>query len=204
MATPSPGKRVVTKRPPEARREVNGVMAYFTQFVQNRKVIADLSLANDGDKKAGTPGLKKWLLSYTMKNGEVDEKGSFFFELPQPVSDGRDTFARIKAQRAGGDKYLNVDKARTFLAKKELLNQVEKRVVSLKLDEEQSEAFDHFLATIMQDVEPGSETPLLADGPSLDQDSLLALYQRKVITEKQLDALYDTAEPTWSFITLKN
>lgn len=178
----------------------------LVQFLTNKAVAEAATARNEGDKAAKVPGLKAQLLEYVMQHGEKDEKGSFFVDLPQPIDidvNGQ-RYKQVKAERRQGDPYLDADKAREYLIKRKLLDQVEEFRYVLRLDAELAEEFGEWLK------ESGLITKVESTDAVLVEDKLLALHHTKVkkrgkptdervISEEDLDALYTTPDATFAF-----
>jgi hypothetical protein len=214
MATAA--KRTVTRRPrqTEGRPPKFGFRQVLTEFLTNKAMVEVATLRNDGDSKKGITGIKASLLEYVKANGEKDpDSGSFFIELDEPIDIdvNGNRYKRVKAERRQGQKALDVEKAKEYLEKRGLLDEVEEFQYVLRLPADLAEMFGEWL----------KETGLIERVVSTDavfvEDNLLALHQKKtgkkievdgkevderVISESDLDALYVTPDPQWAFVTL--
>lgn len=208
-----PAARRVTRRPAEkpGSKPKFDFRGTLQQFLVNKAVAEAATLRNEGDEKKKVPSLKKALLAEVMQHGEKDpETGSFFYELPEPIdiAENGQRYKRVKAEKRTGDPYLNADRARAYLEKRDLLGKVEEYQYVLRLDAETADLFAEWL----------KETDLITRVVSTDavlvEDNLLALHHTKtgkkvtidgqkiderVIPEKDLDSLYDTPEATFAF-----
>ena len=201
--------RRVTRRPSKTAEKPHQKPKFnfrqtLVQFLTNKAVAEAATLRNEGDKKAGVVGLKETLREWVMSHGEQDEKGSFFLDLDEPVDidvNGQ-RYTQVKVERRQGDPYLNTDKAWAFLDEKGLRDEVEEFRYVLRLEPETAEVFGDWLK------ESGLIERVESTDSVLVEDKLLALHHRKVkkgnktvrvITEEELDGLYDTPDPTWAF-----
>lgn len=209
---PTTTRRRVTRQPAEKKFSKKDFATRLTQFLVNKAMIEIATLRNDGDKKKGEEGLKDRLKQEVIANGEVDpETGSYFLILDEPIdiAETGTRWKRVKAEKRQGNPYLDAEKAREFLEKKGLLDEVEEFTYTLRLPTEAAERFGEWL----QEQE---WTEYLTGEPTgvLVEDKLLALHQRRekvrgqkepqrVISEEELDSLYSTPEPTYAFVPLQ-
>ena len=210
-----PATRRVTRRPPEKphSKPKFDFRQTLVEFLTNKTFAEQLILRNDGDKKKNIPGIKDALREYVIANGEVDpETGSVFLELDEPIDigEGRNAqrYTQVKAEKRQGEKYLNADRARELLEKKGVLDKVEEYQYVLRLPADLAEQFAEWL----------KETDLITKVVSTDavlvEDNLLELHHQRtgkkvkvdgkmvderVISEKELDGLYDLPDATWAF-----
>lgn len=204
--------RKVTRRPAKKTTEHPHQRPRFdfrqtlVQFLTNKAVAEAATARNEGDKKAGVVGLKQQLLDWVMKHGEKDEKGSFFIDLDTPIDIdvNKQRYKQIKAERRQGDPYLDVDKARAYLTKRKLLDQVEEFRYVIRLEPDLATEFGEWLK------ESGMIEKVESTDSVLVEDKLLALHHTKVkkrgskederiISEEDLDSLYTTPDPTFAF-----
>jgi hypothetical protein len=80
--------------------------------------------------------LKKELLAEVERHGEVDEKGSQFLELDEPVVIHGQTFRSLKRERRATPVFLQED-AEALLEKKGLLDRVMKEVTTVVFDQDE-------------------------------------------------------------------
>lgn len=109
--------------------------------------------------------LRDSLLAHLAENGEVDEKGSQFITLPDPIVVGVDRIGAIKRERRASTS-LNLDAAEELLAGKgkTILARCQKEVTTVVFD----------------------------------QDELYVLNQEGLISDEELDSLFET-NVTWAF-----
>jgi hypothetical protein len=205
--------RRVTRRPAkqtEGRPTKTNFRSLLIQFLTNKAVAEQAILRNDGDKKKNIPGIKATLLEHVKATGEVDpDTGSRFIELDQPIDIDVNgvRYKRVKAEKRQGQKSLSPERTRELLEKKKLLDRVEEFRYVLRLDGDTAEMFGEWL----------KETGLIEKVESTDavivEDNLLELHHTKVkvrgqkepqrlLSEEELDSLYDTPDPTWAFVPL--
>lgn len=176
----------------------------LVEFLTNKAVAEQATARNEGDKKANVVGLKDRLKAWVMQNGEKDETGSFYVELDEPVdiSINGQRYKRVKVEARRGDPYLDVKKAREYLEKRGLIDQVEEFRYVLRLEPELATEFGEWLK------ESGLVEKVESTDSVLIEDKLLALHQRKVkkgketvrvISEEDLDSLYTTPDVTYAF-----
>ena len=209
--------RKVTRRPAkrtEGRPTKSNFRSLLIQFLTNKAVAEQALLRNDGDKKKNIPGIKATLLDYVKKTGEIDpETDSRFIELDEPIDIDINgvRYRRIKAEKRQPQKSLNVDRTREVLEKKKLLDRVEEFQYVLRLDTEMGEMFGEWLK------ETGLIERVVSTDSVIIEDNLLELFHTKtgkkvkvdgktvdqrLLSEKELDSLYDTPDPTWAFVPL--
>lgn len=207
-----PAARKVTRRPAAKKTTAVPPLNFrqrLTEFLTNKAMAEVATERNEGDKGKKN-GLKHLLLAYVMEHGEVDpETGSRFIELDKPIDiDVTGTrFKGVKAERRGGTKSLNAARARELLEEKGLLDQVEEFQYVLRLDAEVADMFGEWLK------ETGLIEKVVSCDAVLIEDNLLALHHQKhktgkqkgerLLSEEELDGLYDTPDPTWAFVPQK-
>lgn len=209
--------RRVTRRPAkqtEGRPTKVNFRSLLIQFLTNKAVAEQAILRNDGDKKKNIPGIKATLLEYVKAHGEVDpDTDSRFIELDEPIDIDVNgvRYKRIKAEKRQPQKALNVEKVRALLTKKKLLDRVEEFQYVLRLDSETADMFGEWLK------ETGLIERVEATNAVIVEDNLLELHHTKtgkkikvdgktvdqrLLSEQELDSLYDTPDPTWAFVPL--
>lgn len=202
--TRRPAKKTAERRPPRIQ-----FRSLLVQFLTNKAVAEAAVAVNEGDKNKHN-GLKHRLLAYVMEHGEVDpDTGSRFIELAEPIDIdiNNNRYKRVKAEKRQGQKSLNIDRTRELLEEKGLLDRVEEFRYTLRLDAETAEMFGEWLK------ETGLIEKVESTNAVIIEDNLLALFHEKhkvrgqkepqrLLSEEELDGLYDTPDPTWAFIPL--
>jgi hypothetical protein len=158
---------------------VNPLVRKYSQFLALKAEVED-----------ATPklnNLKKELLQIVQeaKDVDIDDKGSKYLSLEQPLTINGKTYSAMKRERRTTKVFL-VEKAEELMTEKGLYDKA--RV-------------DEFREDILTQVDNFPQPVSVYVDIQLDQDEVYLAYQNDLLTEEEVDSLFEMSE-TFAFVPI--
>lgn len=163
---------------PTGNRNIDRIASKYYQYL--------LYESDELKAKSGKEEYKKELLKLIESQGEIDNKGSNYYELPNPIHVDGKTYSGIKRERRSGKEF-DESIATELLESKGLYDRAE---------------VEEFTKYIINQIENFSQPVSVSFQIGVDQDEIYLAYQNDLITEEEVDSCFIEKE-YFAFIKLQ-